>query len=270
MGRLQSPINLADTTSHYNLTAYPVYFNYHAIPNAALAWDNEGRVLQVKQVGVAQNLLNFGYMGFQRNGVIKQYALTGIELNFPAEHTIEGVQADVEIKLLHTKILPFESTVNQYRRIPDANTHLTISFLYKRNANYTDNGFINTLLSTWTGAERNANLFNYGGLNFNLDLNSYQLYEDRQFFFYEGSHTSEPFDEVVNVIVIKDNFNLSTDAYDLLTRIFSKYTNNVASKAVAELFGRNVTRNYMNITEAGSSYVSMNIVACLLVFLFLF
>lgn len=265
MGRLQSPINLSDQNSAYNSTIYPVYFNYNPISSAYLDWTVDGRILSVKQTSP---VANWGYLGFNRGGVLKQYALTGIEINFPGEHLIEGKVAEAEIKLIHDKVLGFETTVNQYRRIPDSNTKLVISLLYSGSANNTDNGLINSLLGTLPAYYKNGQL-NYDS-KINVNLLSYGLFANRQFFFYEGAMTAEPCDEIVNYVVIKDNFFLGAQAKSVLTNAYGKYVNSVASKNVSDYYGRNVSRNYMNETEASSSFLGFNIILALVLFFVLF
>jgi carbonic anhydrase len=265
MGRLQSPINLSDKYSSYNATTYPVYFNYVPLTNAFLDWSADGRILSVKQ---STPLTNWGYMGFTRGGVLKQYALTGIEINFPAEHLIEGALAEAEVKLIHEKILSFETTVNQYRKMPDANTKLVISLLYSFSANNTDNGFMSQMLGTLPASYRNGAL-NYGNSQ-TLNLNTYGLFTNRQFYFYDGAFTAEPCDEIVNYVVIKDNFFLSAQAKSVLTSAYSKYQNSIASKSVSEYYGRNVTRNYMNVTEASAGFLAFNLLVSIFIFFILF
>jgi carbonic anhydrase len=265
MGRLQSPINLSDKYSSYNATTYPVYFNYVPLTNAFLDWSADGRILSVKQ---STPLANWGYMGFTRGGVLKQYALTGIEINFPAEHLIEGALAEAEVKLIHEKILSFETTVNQYRKMPDANTKLVISLLYSFSANNTDNGFMSQMLGTLPASYRSGAL-NYGNSQ-TLNLNTYGLFTNRQFYFYDGAFTAEPCDEIVNYVVIKDNFFLSAQAKSVLTSAYSKYQNSIASKSVSEYYGRNVTRNYMNVTEASAGFLAFNLLVSIFIFFILF
>lgn len=265
MGRLQSPINLSDKYSSYNATTYPVYFNYVPVTNAYLDWSADNRILTIKQT---TPLANWGYMGFTRGGVLKQYSLTGIEINFPAEHLIEGALAEAEIKLVHEKVLPFETTVNQYRKMPDANTKLVISLLYSFSANNTDNGFMTQMLGTLPAIYKNGG-FNYGTSQ-TLNLNTYGLFTNRQFYFYDGAFTSEPCDEIVNYVVIKDNFFLSAQAKAVLNNAYSKYFNSTASKSISEYYGRSVSRNYMNVTEASAGYIAFNLLAAICILFILF
>ncbi len=258
MGRLQSPIDLSDTTSKYNSTINPLYYNYQPLSNAVVNWNSEGRVLELKP---ESSTGNYGYLGLSRGGALKQYALVGVQISFPGEHSIEGVISQAEVKLIHDKVIPFATTVDQYRSIPDSNTHLVISILYSPSANNTDNGFMDQILSTYN---TQANTFNYGTSQ-NINLLSYRLFQDRQFYFYEGSFTSAPCDENVNYIVVKDNFYLSPTAKNILTQAYSKYTGSIASKSRTDLFGRSVYRNYINQGESlSSNYLNWNVLASLL------
>lgn len=251
-GRLQSPINLMDYYSSYNSSINTAYDTYVPITNAQLAYN--GRVLAVQQSTGA--LGNWGYIGFLRNGIMKQYQLIGIEVNYPGEHLIEGQQPDAEIKFIHQKVLGYQSLIDQFRKIPDSNNFLTISILYKKTATTTDNGLMADLLSTVSGYKTNNN-FSFRS-SFTLNVESYGVLRDRQFYFYDGSFTYTPCDETVNTIVYKDIFYISQDNLNFLSIFYSNYyTNGVTNKAIAQYFGRNVTRNYMNMTEAASSYHSL-------------
>lgn len=256
VGRLQSPVALTDTNSYYNVTVYPVFSNYLPVPDAKLAWSSNGRILEVVETGT--NTMNsWGYMGLERSGILKQYLLKSIEINFPGEHTVEGVTPDIEVKLIHEKSLSFQTTVNQYRKIPDGNSYLIISLLYKKDGSVPDNGLISELVNSYTSG------------SFNMDLEAYNLIPNKKFFFYEGSFTSDPCDEVANHIVIRNFFKLTDSAYTFFqTQYQSKYVNGIAAKNTADLYGRHVYRNYaLNSTEASSSFINFSY---LLAFIFVF
>jgi carbonic anhydrase len=240
MGRLQSPLNLREEFSNFNSSINILYTDYNLIPNAYLDWSESGRILQVSQKLGAPSTNNFGYVGLDRGGVAKQYALTGIEFYTPAEHKINGVDYDLEVHLIHEKVLTFETNVNQFRRIADGNRYLIISILFSQSGGNSDNGFLNDLISTWPPNS---------GDSFTLDLNSYGLIRDRRWFFYEGSFTYFPCDETVNNIVIRDPFKM--DSLSVFQSIYSDvYDSSVVSKVVSEEYGRPIYRNYMNQTEA--------------------
>ena len=263
MGRNQSPIDLSETTSAFNSTISFTSFSYFGNGPVKLDWSPDGRVLMLNDPD-----RNMGYMALSRNGVLKQYSFQRIEINFPSEHTIEGIVSDAEVKFIHEKVLPFETTVNQYRRIPDANTQLVVSFLYSSTSNITDNGFLDQLLSTLPASyTNNTSLYNVPAIG--LDVLTYGMLENRKFYFYDGSQTSLPCDEVVSNIVIKDNFYLNPVARQILLKAYSKYGYTPATKAISQLYGRNVTRNYMNATEASSSFMKINLFICAIFFMLL-
>jgi carbonic anhydrase len=263
MGRLQSPLNLQEAHSNFNSSVNLLYTDYNPIPKAKLGWSEDGRILQVNEIaGSTQN--NFGYIGFDRGGVIKQYSLKKIEINTPAEHQIEGISYDIEIKLIHEKMLPFETNVNQFRRIPDGNKYLIISLLYSKDSGSSDNGLLKYLVSSWSG---NNDPFYYDKF-FNLDLNSFDLVRDRRWFFYEGSFTSFPCDETVNYIVIRDPF-LTDDLEPIKNIYLEKYNSAIISKPINEDFGRPIYRNFMNATEIlTGGFIKANFMY-LLVFIFI-
>jgi carbonic anhydrase len=249
LGRIQSPIDLMDKQSQFfprsNQTAQIVYETYSPIQSASLKFN--GRVLNVAPDATADN---FGFVGFERGGSIKQYKLVNIEFNYPAEHQIEGQQPDLEVKLIHQKIIGYETTVNQYRKIPDANTHLIIVLLFSLNSKYSDNNFMTQLVSTLPTTT------NTNGASVNLDITAFNLVRDKQFYFYEGSMTSDPCDEVVNYVVVKEMYAITPNNLNAIaTQYTSRYLNGVANKPIAEYYGRSVYRNYMNATEASAGYL---------------
>jgi carbonic anhydrase len=259
MGRLQSPLNLADSLSSYNSTINTIYYEYRTIDNAYIDWNSEGRVLEIKP---ANDISNFGFLGFSRGGVIKQYALRKIQISYPAEHSIEGYLPQAEVKLIHEKMLGYQTAVDQYRSIPDANSYLTISLLFSTNGNSTDNGFIDLILSNYISRSSNSTI----SQTISVNLLSYRLFLDRRFFFYEGSFTSTPCDETVNYLVIKDLFTLSPQANAILSGAYSKFTNSQANKLQAEYFGRKVNRNYILQGESLNAYsIGLNLIFILLV-----
>lgn len=264
MGRLQSPLNLEEEFSNFDSSVNLLYTDYNVIQNAFLDWSESGRILQVSQKSGAPASKNFGYLGLDREGVIKQYALTGIEFYTPAEHKINGINYDLEVNLIHEKVLTFETNVNQYRKIPDGNKYLIISLLFSQNGGNSDNGFLNDLISTWNA---NSNP-NFSVNSFNLDLNSYGLIRNRRWFFYEGSFTYFPCDENVNRIVIRDPFAMEN--LSMFQAIYRDvYDSSIISKSISQDYGRPIFRNYMNQTEALSGeWISSKFMYSLVVVLF--
>jgi hypothetical protein len=82
--------------------------------------------------------------------------------------------------------------------------------------------------------------------------------------------TADSCDENVNYIVIKDNFFLNKQAQSILINAYSKYTKTTASKAISDYYGRPVKRNYKNVTESASLYLSYNAIMALALIFFLF
>jgi carbonic anhydrase len=260
-GRLQSPIDLVQYDSSFNPKFQLYTDSYSVINNARVIFN--GIHLSVSQT---QNLLNnFGYASYIKNGVAKQYILKNIEVHFPGEHQIEGQQPDVEIMFIHEKNLGYQSSMNHFRQIPDSNLFLIVSILYKRSSTLTDNGFLKDLLSTVSGYTSNNN-FNYR-TDFSLDIDSYDILGSKAVYFYDGSFTYTPCDETVNRVVYRDMYSISSNDYQFLSQIYqSVYTNGVTNKAIAKVYGRNITRNFMNYTEAASAgYLNMKLVNALFI-----
>jgi carbonic anhydrase len=257
MGRLQSPLNLSIATSTYNSTVFPVYLGYFTMSGASLVWSNDRRILQVRGNGSD----NFGYINLQRRGVVKKYALKYFEINSPAEHILENGMGDLEVKLIHEKVISFQTTVNQFRNIPDSNNYLVISLLYKSGGLSSDDGFLNTIVNTWSGRQNSVK-------SVDLNLNSFDIIYDRQFFFYEGAFTAAPCDENANYIVINDFFKISDDTLKQFKDIYnSVYINGFTTKEPATYYGRPVFRNFaITGVEASSSFTKLS---CILILAFL-
>jgi len=128
----------------------------------------------------------------------------------------------------------------------DANTHLVVSLLYSSKGKSTDNGFLNNLLSTLDTKYTNNAINSNNDVSF--DLNSFGLIQDRQY--YVG-------------------FYLNSVAKGILKNAYSKYLDNNAAKRTAQMYGRTVTRNYLNSTETLSSSFITFILVVLLFIMFL-
>lgn len=247
-GRLQSPINLVQYTSTFNPNFQLLTDGYSEINDAQLSFNE-----QYLSINQTQNVLdNYGYATYIKNGVAKQYELTNIEVHFLGEHQVEGQQPDAEVMFIHKKILGYESSMNQYRKIPDSNLFLIVSILYKRSSTLTDNGFLKDLLSTVTGYASNNN-FSFRS-TIKLNIENYDILGGKPVYFYDGSFTATPCDETVNRIVLRDMYYISNNDYQFLNQIYqTHFTNGFVNKAIAKNFGRTITRNFMNFTEAASS-----------------
>lgn len=249
-GRLQSPINLTETDSNFNSTINILYDTYNALKNVQLRFDE--RTLFINNENIEESL---GYVTFSRNGALKKYALKRIEFIYPGEHKINNVASDLEIKFIHEQVIFFETDVNQFRKLVDSNTNLIISIMYRTNSLISDNGFLSELLATANGNHKTE-----------LDIDSYGLIRDRQFYFYEGSFSYNPCNENVNHIVINKPFLIKPEEKTQIDTLFrSKYVNANTAKEVAPLMGRKVMRNYALAHELSSGYLKS--IAFLLIFL---
>lgn len=271
-GRLQSPLDLQQFESSFSTNMHVTTDTYTVVPNAQLNFT--GKVIEIIQSSDNTTSPNFGYVGFLRNGILKQYSLTNIEIHYPGEHQIEGQQPDVEIMFVHKKNLAFQTSLNQYRKIPDSNMYLTISILYRSTSTLTDNGFMSDLLSTWSGYTSQNN-FSFRS-SINLDIESYNILDERAAYFYDGSFTTTPCDETVNRIVYRDMYYIASSDLNLIKSIYQNYyINGVTNKGLAQYYGRPITRNFMNMTEgataATSSYLkTMSVVGLFLISVLLF
>jgi carbonic anhydrase len=255
MGRLQSPLNLIDTGSVFNSTINLLYESYEVVTGAQLAFSP--RTMLITHSNTEDNL---GYITLARNGVLKKYALQDIEFAYLGEHQIDSIPSDLEVRFIHQEVEFFETTVNQYRKLADANNFLIISVLYKLDGKASDNGFISDLMKTTVGT----------GNSINLDISSYGLFKDRQFYFYEGSFTYSPCNENVNHIVIRDMFSILKDHLDYIAGQyklrFSK--NGDTSKDVSDWYGRAVYRNYEILSDVSAGYFKLSFIILLLTLLF--
>jgi carbonic anhydrase len=243
MGRLQSPINIMETDAKFNTTINILYDSYSVLKNAQLAFSQ--RTMFIAYDNTEDNL---GYATLSRNGYLKKYALMGIEFSYPGEHQINGIPGDLEVKFVHQQVLFFETSVNQLRKLADANNYLTISILFKTDGKAADNGFISDLIKSTAGQP------------FDLNIDSYDLFRDRQFFFYEGSFTYSPCDETVNHIVVRDIFTILPDHLSYISNQYKlRFLNDgVTNKKLSDLNGRTVYRNYQIMTDLSGGYFRMS------------
>ena len=238
-GRMQSPIDLKDDISVFNSTINLLSDRYHILNNAKLEFDE--RILYISNSNEDPTL---GTVTLSRNGVLKRYALKRIEFIFPGEHKMNGTTPDLEVKFIHEQLLDYQSNVNQYRKLSDANTNMIISILYHTDSKITDGGFLNSLSSTLNGS------------SITLDVESYGLIRDKQYYFYEGSFSFNPCNENVNHIVLKNPFYISEETKKIFYNVFnSRYTNADTSKEVSKIYGRNIFRNYMVESDLSAGFI---------------
>ena len=219
-GRLQSPISLNEYESAYSNSFSFVYQYYKS--NNINTTNNSYTIMWTIPEG--------NFVNFEKEGVIKQYELTKIEL-YPGLHKIDGKAGDYEIHLVHKKNLDFNSNKNQYRKIVDANMYLVVVLRYKKECddkNYiciSDNGLLSALEDT---------------TNTNINLNSYPIFQDKRAYLYEGSFLYTPCDENVNYYVVNDFFYLNQDP---TTSTITGFDTKVDQK---ERYDRPILKNFMN------------------------
>ena len=245
IGRLQSPIEIKEYESIYANNFSFVYQSY-----------NEGKLEAFQDTyAIRRDVDNGGYINFERGGVIKQYKFERAEL-YPALHKIDGDDFDYELHLIHEKKLDFVTNKNQYRSIQDANMYLIVVLRYsvcKNNACTSDNGLVKTILKESSDK---------------INLNDYNVFQDKRAYFYEGSFLHIPCDENVNYYIVKDFFfwdDTDTDIYNV-----TSIKNNII--AAAEKFGRPVYKNFMNYREVlGNDYFCFKkiLISFLLIVIFL-
>ena len=230
IGRLQSPIEIKEYDSIYANNFSFVYQSYDD-GNLSPASQNSYALIKTVEKG--------GYINFERGGVIKQYQFIRAEL-YPALHKIDGKDFKYELHLIHEKNLDFITNKNQYRSIQDANNYLVIVLRYSdcKNNNMvctSDNGLLNKIL-----LETSPN---------SINLKSYNVFQDKRAFFYEGSFLHIPCDENVNYYIVKDFFYHKDDIDGV-----DKLKININS---ANRFGRPVYKNFKNYREVlGNEYIS--------------
>ena len=229
IGRLQSPIEIKEYESIYANNFSFVYQSY-----------NKGELKGINTTyAIRRDVYKGGYINFERGGVIKQYKFERAEL-YPALHKIDGDDFVYELHLIHEKNLDFVTNKNQYRSIQDANMYLIVVLRYSECKNKTctsDNGLLKKIFQ-----ESSANTNE-------IDLNDYNVFQDKRAYFYEGSFLHIPCDENVNYYIVKDFFFWNdTDIYNV-----TSIKNNII--AAAEKFGRPVYKNFMNYREVlGNDY----------------
>ena len=240
IGRLQSPIEIKEYESIYANNFSFVYQSYKLCECDIIDNNYAYTIDCSSQKG--------GYINFERGGVIKQYEFIRAEI-YPSLHGIDGDknENDYELHLIHKKNLDFKTNKNQYRSIQDPNMYLVIVLRYSNCSNGEKCTYDNGLLENLMNINININ-------KVNIDLSSYNIFQDKRAYFYEGSFVHIPCDENVNYYIIKDFF-YSTKFKDLSTEI--KIDNKITSIGFANLFGRPVYKNFMNYREVlGNNYFS--------------
>ena len=228
-GRLQSPIELNEYDSTYS-NKFSFVYQYYKDSGARF---NSGSYTHLWEIDEGN------FVNFEKEGVIKQYELTKIEL-YPKIHKVDGIMGDFELHLVHKKNLDFNSNKNQYRKIVDANMFLVVVLRYTTDCNnlacISDNGLFSKL----------KGISSEGTIN----LNSYPIFQDKRAYLYEGSFLYTPCDENVNYYVVKDFFHSDVQPENL---------DNSAEISQKDRYGRPILKNFMNYKEfLGSEFYSMN------------
>ena len=237
LGRLQSPIAIKESDSTYSNDFSFVYQDYKEIPSVIMENKTDYYTLTTE-------ITNGGYINFERKGVIKQYKFIRAEL-YPALHTIDNDNFDYELHLVHEKILSFKTNKNQYRRITDPNTFLTVVLRYKNDCSQvsctSDNGLISDLLG--------------GGFE---GLSKYAFFQEKRAYFYEGSSLHNNCDENVNYYIVKDFFHNDKEQIEEKDIHFTKLK-------PFNKFGRPIYRNFMNLKEVlKTNFISVKIITLFL------
>jgi len=241
-GRLQSPIELNEYDSTYS-NKFSFVYQYYKNSEARFNGDSYTHLWEIAEGN---------FVNFEKEGVIKQYELTKIEL-YRGTHTIDGIMGDFELHLVHKKNLDFNSNKNQYRKIVDANMYLVVVLRYKKNCNnlvcISDNGLLSKLEEI--SAEGTIN------------LNNYPIFQDKRAYLYEGSFLYTPCDENVNYYVVNDFFHSEAEHAE-----FDGFNEVISPK---DRYGRPILKNFMNYKEfLGSEFYSMNIFYLIFMMVILF
>jgi len=233
IGRLQSPIEIKEYESIY---ANNFSFVYQSYKKGKMGEFSNNTYAYIRTIS------DGGYINFERGGVIKQYELIRAEI-YPGIHYIDGEKGDYELHLIHQKNLDFITNKNQYRSIQDANMYLVIVLRYfncndnNKKVCISDNGLLSKI-KTGSG---------------DIELNNFNIFQDKRAFFYEGSFVHIPCDENVNYYVVKDFFFLN----NLITE--SDIPLKSENIKPANKFGRPVYKNFMNYREVlGNNYFSFS------------
>ena len=238
IGRLQSPIEIKEYESTYANNFSFVYQSYKGC---------ECKIIKNYAYTIDCSSNTGGYINFERGGVIKQYEFIRAEI-YPILHGIDGdkKEGNYELHLIHKKNLDFKTNKNQYRSIQDPNMYLVIVLRYSNGEKCIyDNGLLEQLMKN-EGDENNE--------VHKVNLNQYNIFQDKRAYFYEGSSVHSPCDENVNYYIVKDSF-YSKEFENLNTK--TKITNKITSIDFANLFGRPVYKNFMNYREVlGDNYFS--------------
>ena len=250
MGRLQSPVRLNISESKYSNSFSIVYQYFDEIK---LSNSSEGKIFHTQSKPSRKFEVDSGsgsgsgYINLQRNGVIKQYSFSHVEM-FRGLHKVESSKSEFEVHLIFEKVLGFSTNQNQYRRITDTNNYLAIVLRYNNS---------NSKTATQTSS---IQLASDGGLldklmdGEKINFNDFPIF-DRRAFFYEGSQIYNPCSEDYNYIVLYDTFKSTEDVKQIVAK------SDWAVREFAHSYDRPIYRNFMNYTETISSgFLKINLI----------
>ena len=248
MGRLQSPVRLNISESKYSNSFSIVYQYFDEIK---LSNSSEGKIFHTQSKPSRKFEVDSGsgsgYINLQRNGVIKQYSFSHVEM-FRGLHKVESSKSEFEVHLIFKKELGFSTNQNQYRRITDTNNYLAIVLRYNNSEPKT---------ATQTSS---IPLASDGGLldklmdGEKINFNDFPIF-DRRAFFYEGSQIYNPCSEDYNYIVLYDTFKSTEDVKQIVAK------SDWAVREFAHSYDRPIYRNFMNYTETISSgFLKINLI----------
>ena len=245
MGRLQSPVRLNISESKYSNSFSIVYQYFDKITfkdTESANFHSQSKPSRKIEVDSGS-----GYINLQRNGVIKQYSFSHVEM-FRGLHKVESSKSEFEVHLIFKKELGFSTNQNQYRRITDTNNYLAIVLRYNNSEPKTATQTSSIPLASDGGLL--DEIFNNSGINFN----DFPIF-DRRAFFYEGSQIYNPCSEDYNYIVLYDTFYSSKVVTDIVSQP------NWAIREFAHSYDRPIYRNFMNYTETISSgFLKINLI----------
>ena len=228
IGRLQSPIKIKEYESIYANNFSFVYQSYKSCKKDKVDGNYAHIIYYCKEGG--------GYINFERGGVIKQYEFIRAEL-YPALHEVDGEKGEYELHLIHKKNLDFVTNKNQYRSIQDPNMYLVIVLRYQEcgegKACTYDNGLLKQLNED------------------SINLGTYNIFQDKRAYFYEGSFVRIPCDENVNYYIVKDFFHYQKNDVNITN---PSNENVITINNFANIFGRPVYKNFMNYREVLESH----------------
>ena len=249
MGRLQSPVRLNISESKYSNSFSIVYQYFDEIKLS----NSEGKIFHTQSKPSRKFEVDSGsgsgYINLQRNGVIKQYSFSHVEM-FRGLHKVESSKSEFEVHLIFKKELGFSTNQNQYRRITDTNNYLAIVLRYNNSEPKTATQTSSIPLASDGGLLDKLMDDKGKGINFN----DFPIF-DRRAFFYEGSQIYNPCSEDYNYIVLYDTFKSNIPVSEIVSQP------NWAVREFAHSYDRPIYRNFMNYTETISSgFLKINLI----------